>query len=118
MLKTINYIFLLFMICFIYNQDINYEHACTNIYFRSKKDCSVAPWDGNKRCCYISYEASNGRDGECVFLNDTKNDLKAKINEYEGNGKTKVKIECCSYYLKNFIYSSLITSFIFFFLLF
>ena len=116
MLKTINYIFLLFMICFIYNQDFNYEHACTNINATEEKDCFVAPWKDNKRCCYLSYKDSGGDVKECVFVNDTRSDIEAKKNEYKG--KNNVKIECGSCYMKNFIYSSLITSFIFLFLLF
>ena len=49
-LSTICILILLYMICFIENQSINYEEACTKILYSSKKDCSVAPWEDNKRC--------------------------------------------------------------------
>ena len=100
------------MICFTNNQNINYELACTNIYITSQKDCSVAPWEDNKRCCYISYKGGK----ECIFVNDTKEDLKAKKDEYEREEKKEVNIECYSSYIHKFIYSFIIII-IFFFIL-
>lgn len=114
MLKKSNIFFLLYMIWLTYGQNINYEEACTNIVIRSQKDCSVAPWEENRRCCYISYNENGNRNGECVFLNDTKSFLKAKKTEYEQSGKTKVKIECNSYNLK--IYSDYMKILLFFFI--
>ena len=100
MLEKINILFLLYIIWFIHSQNINYEEACKNIYYSSKKDCTVAPWNENRRCCYISYDENGVRNGECVYLNDTKKFLKATKSEYEQSGKSKVKIECDSFYLK------------------
>ena len=105
---------LLYMICFINNQKIDYELACTNIYYSSKKDCTVAPWEENRRCCYISYDSATGRDGHCVFLNDTKSFLKSTKKEYENSGKKGVKIECNSINLKIYYYMILFY-FIFYF---
>ena len=115
MLKKSIFFFLFFLICYIYNQNINYEEACTNIYYPSRKDCTVAPWEENRRCCYISYEAQNGREGKCVFLNDTKSELKSKKKEYEESGKKSVKIECDSYYLKIFNNYIILLFFIFYY---
>ena len=82
------------MICFIENQSINYEEACTKILYSSKKDCSVAPWEDNKRCCYISYIENGVRKGQCIFIEDTKSSMKSTKSEFSNSGKSKVKIEC------------------------
>ena len=112
--KSIIY-FLYFMFCLSYSQDINYEEACTNMVFRSKKDCSVAPWEENRRCCYISYNENGVSKGECAFLNDTKSYLKAIKTRYENDGKSNVKIECDSHNLK--IYYYMIIFLLFYFLI-
>lgn len=106
MLIKSNIFFILYMTYFVYNQNINYELACSNIYHKSKKDCTVAPWENNKRCCFVSYKDSNGQKGnECAFIYDSKSSMKAKKKEYENNGKSNVKIECNSNFLK--IYSNI-----------
>ena len=105
---------LLYMVNFILNQDINYELACTNIKYTSKKDCTVAPWYENMRCCYISYDSGSGRTGQCIFVNDTKKALKEKKNEFGNSGKKKVKIECDSKYLFIYILTFILLFFIFF----
>ena len=99
-LSTIFILILLYMICFIENQSINYEEACTKILYSSKKDCSVAPWEDNKRCCYISYIENGVRKGQCIFIEDTKSSMKSTKSEFSNSGKSKVKIECNSSYLK------------------
>ena len=114
MLAKLHFIFLFFLIFFIHSQNINYEEACKNIYYSSKKDCTVAPWNENRRCCYISYEENGVRNGHCAYLNDTKKYLKATKAEYEQSGKSKVKIECDSFYIK--IIANLIILFFLFFL--
>ena len=103
-------IYLIFCLIILINNQIstiNFENACKNIYFTSKKDCTVAPWQDNKRCCYISYKVGEGREGECAFIENSRRALKEKKNEYESLGKEKVKIECSSsnLYLKWIIFS-------------
>ena len=98
----------------VLNQDINYELACTNIKYTYKKDCTVAPRNENRRCCYISYESGSGRDGQCIYVNDTKKALKQRKNEFENSGKRKVKIECNSNYILRYILTLILLCFIFF----
>ena len=105
---------ILFMANLIINQDINYELACTNIIYTSKKDCTVAPWHDNRRCCYISYLSEGQRIGQCIFVEDTKKALKERKNEFENSGKRKVKIECDANYISKYILTFFILSFIFF----
>ena len=120
MLKLSSIFCILFLAYFVYNQNINYELACTNIYHRSRKDCTVAPRENNKRCCFVSYKDSNGQKGnECAFIYDSKSGMKSKKKEYENKGMSKVEIECNSYILK--LYSNIFKFFFFiiiYFLLF
>ena len=99
----------------ILNQDINYELACTNIVYPSKKGCTVAPWQENKRCCYISYESGGGdkRTGKCIFVEDTEKALKDKKEDFE-KSRSKVKIECDSEYILKYILTFILLCFIFF----
>ena len=98
----------------ILNQDINYELACTKIFYTSKKDCTVAPWHENRRCCYISYQSGSDRTGQCIYVNDTKKALKERKKEFENSGKRKVKIECDSKYILKYILTFILLCFIFF----
>ena len=108
--KPILYCFLC-MANLILNQDINYELACTNIVYPSKKGCTVAPWQENRRCCYLSYDSDNG---ECIFVEDTKEALKEKKNELENSGKKNFKIQCDSEYILKYILTFILLCFIFF----
>ena len=102
-MSSIFIIILSYISIFIDSQSINYEEACTKIYYSSKKDCTVAPWENNRRCCYISYIENGVRKGECTFVEDTKKALKARKNDYSNSGKSRVKIECNSSHLKKYI---------------
>ena len=102
MLKPINLFLLLYLINQSINEGVNFELACTNIYYASKKDCSVAPWSNNRRCCYINYEYNGKKEGECGWVYDSEDGLDEKKREYNREGKSKVKIECyCNYIGKN-----------------
>ena len=105
---------LLYIANLVLNQGINYELACTNIVYTSKKDCTVAPMNENKRCCFISYDSGSGRTGQCTYVNDTKKALKERKNEFENSGKRKVKIECDSNYILKIILTFILLCFIFF----
>ena len=111
MLTQINFFLLLYLISYILNQSIDYESACKNIYIASKKDCSVAPWNNNYRCCYIKYNGG----GECDYIYDSAKKIKEKINDYKNLGKSNVKIQCDSFFIKrNVIFISVVVFFIFY----
>ena len=114
MLSIIDFFLLLHILGLSINQELDYESACTHIYFSSKKDCTVAPWHENHRCCYISYNTGEERKGECIYINDSKKDLKAKLNEYSREGKSKVKIECYSNYIRDINFIMIIFSIFYF----
>ena len=101
----------------ILNQDINYELACTNIKNPSKKGCTVAPWQENRRCCFICDkcdESESGKIKECIFVEDTKDALKERKNYFEKRINGKVKIKCDSKYMLKFILTFILLCFIFF----
>ena len=79
-------------------QEFNYTLACINIFYPSKKDCSVAPWEGNKRCCYINYKKDGQSGGECIFVDDTEKALNSMIKEYSKD-KSKINIDCNDNYI-------------------
>ena len=110
----------IFIISYLTNlsfQSINNTLACTSIYYSSEKGCTVAPWEGNKRCCYINYIENGRNNGECVFIDDTEKALEAKIKEYSKD-KSKVKIECNAHYIQwnyNFVFIAFLVFFSFFY---
>ena len=93
---VLNFFLLLYLINLSINQGLNYTLACENIYIASEKDCSVAPWYDNYRCCFINYNENGEKKGECVYVEDSEDKLEDKIREYNRMGKSKVKIECNS----------------------
>ena len=104
MLRKSSFLFIIFNISFIYCQDINYTKACVNIAIKNnKKDCIVAPWEENKRCCLLSYKENGEEHKECAFYEDNKKEFDKKKDEYTKNGWTKIKIECNSNYLLKYI---------------
>ena len=115
-MSSINFFLFLYLISFIYNQSFNYQQACENIYIASEKDCTVAPWHNDYRCCYITYSENGKNLDGCVYVYDSADSIENKINEYKGQGRSNVEIECNSNFIKNnfnFIYLAII--FIFFF---
>ena len=84
MLKPIDLFLLLYLINQSINEGVNFELACTNIYYASKKDCSVAPWSNNHRCCYINYEYNGKKEGECGWVYDSEVFCSADYKEFEG----------------------------------
>ncbi len=115
MLSIINFFLFLIIIHFSIDQDINYELACTNIFFKSKKDCTVAPWHDNYRCCYVTYNEGGEDKDECAYIYDSKSNMKEKINQLNSEGKSKVKIQCYSNYVGKYINIIGIITLIFFF---
>ena len=111
-MSPIYFFIFLYLITFINNQSINYQLACENIYLASEKDCTVAPWHNDYRCCYITYyENGKNLDG-CVYVYDSAESIKNKINEYKGKGRSNVEIECDSNFITTNI--NLISVIIFF----
>ena len=95
MLKKLSFLISIFIINFIYCQDIDYQKACVNIVtVNSKKDCFVAPSEGNKRCCYIEYNKDNKT---CEFLEDTEHAINDK------KGSQNIDIQCYSNFLLKYI---------------
>ena len=99
MLTIIDFFLLLYMIKISFTQELDYELACTNIYYTSKKDCTVAPWHDNYRCCYVTYTEGGENKDECAYIYDSASNMKEKINELNSEGKSKVKIQCYSNYV-------------------
>ena len=102
MLEKLEFL-LFFIITFILNQEIDYEKACTAINVINStywKTCTIAPRNENKRCCYLSYKENDEKVGECIYVINNKDGLKAVKNEYKDNGKSKVKIQCNSFYIQ------------------
>ena len=101
MLTIIDFFLLLYMIKISFSQELDYELACTNIYYTSKKDCTVAPWHDNYRCCYVTYDINEEKVGECIYKKKKKKALKDRINKYKDEGKNNIKIQCSSNYIMN-----------------
>ena len=115
-MSLINFFLFLYLISFIHNQSFNYQQACENIYLASEKDCTVAPWHNDYRCCYITYNENGKNLDGCVYVYDSADSIENKINEYKGQGRSNVEIECDSNFIRNnfnFIYLAII--FIFYF---
>ena len=115
MLSIINFFLFLIIINFSFDQDINYELACTNIFFKSKKDCTIAPWNNNYRCCYVTYNEGGHKKDECVYIYNSASEMKAKKNQFSREGKNRVKIQCYSNYIGKGINIIGIIYFIFYF---
>ena len=117
MFQIINFFIFLILIIFSFEQEIDYELACVNIYYKSKKDCNVAPRYDNYRCCYVTYNEDGQDKEECAFIYDSADEMEKKVDEYNKQGKDDVEIECNSNYIRVSINIIGIIFFIFYFLL-
>ena len=115
MLEIIKFFLFLILIHFSFEQEIDYELACVNIFYKSEKDCNVAPWYENYRCCYVTYTEGGQNKEECAFIYDSEDEIEAKIDEYNRRGRSDVEIECNSNFFGKKINIIGIIFFIFYF---